>query len=90
MSAATFQSTCAAFAKSIKIPSVTVSFVEYIANGTYVPFPDNVCEVLLELFRLERKPIAFRIPLVTAHNNLCMAGSLPCCHVRGDKQRLGY
>jgi hypothetical protein len=45
-SAASFQSTCAAFAKSIKIPNVTVNFVEHIANGTNVTFPDNVCYVL--------------------------------------------
>lgn len=47
VSATSFESTCAAFEKSIKIPNVTVNFVEHIAKGTNITFPDNVCDVLL-------------------------------------------
>ena len=36
---------CDALAKSIDIPHVTVNFVEHVAHGTNLTFPDNVCKV---------------------------------------------
>jgi hypothetical protein len=43
--AGSFELSCNALAKSIDIPHVTVNFVEHVAHGTNLTFPDNVCRV---------------------------------------------
>jgi hypothetical protein len=43
--AGSFELSCNALAKSIDIPHVTVNFVEHVANGTNLMFPDNVRRV---------------------------------------------
>jgi hypothetical protein len=75
VSATSFESSCNAFATSIKIPNVRVNFVEYIAHGTNITFPDNVCPLAFRRLQRDHQLIPFRIPPATDHTSSSMGAT---------------
>jgi hypothetical protein len=74
--AGSFESSCNALAKSIDIPHVTVNFVEHVAHGTNLTFPDNVCRVSCKMLpSLAAAQIVSRIAHATDHTSWYMAAT---------------
>ena len=89
--AGSFESSCNALAKSIDIPHVTVNFVEHVAHGTNLTFPDNVCGVSCKRYQARQLLNLF----LGSHMQQTISASisrrhLPCGNVCGHEQCLRY